>query len=165
MTIRIAAVGMSHAHIYNQVNALVNAGAELVWFYSDEPAEMAACAERYPQAKPARNLAEILDDPTIHLVASAVVPNQRAELGIQVMQHGKDYSCAKPGFTTLEQLARVREVQAATGRIYTVHFGERYDNSATVKAGELVQAGAIGQVIQTTGFGPHRLLGHLPRPD
>jgi predicted dehydrogenase len=99
---------------------------------------------------------EILDDESLQLVVSAAIPNERAPLGIEVMRHGKDYMSDKPGFTTLEQLAEVRRVQAETGRIYSVCFSERFNNPATVKAGELVQAGAIGRVVQTIGLGPHR---------
>lgn len=36
-------------------------------------------------------------------------------------------------------------------------YSERLENRATVKAGELVKAGAIGKVIQTIGMGPHRM--------
>jgi predicted dehydrogenase len=36
-------------------------------------------------------------------------------------------------------------------------YSERLENRATVRAGELVKAGAIGRVIQTVGLGPHRL--------
>lgn len=165
MSIRIAAIGLSHYHIYNQVDALLGAGAELVWFLGSEPDRAAEFAQRYPQAKPARSVDEILDDDSIQLIASAAVPDERAPLGIRVMQRGKDYSCAKPGFVSLEQLAEARRVQAATGRKYLVHFGERVDNAATVKAVELVASGAVGRIVQTTGFGPHRLLGHVPRPD
>jgi predicted dehydrogenase len=163
MSIRIAAIGLSHAHIYNQVDAVLKAGAELVWFYGDEPERIEEFAKRYPQAKQARTINEILSDESIDLIASAAIPDERAALGVQVMQHGKDYSCAKPGFTSLEQLAEVKRVQAETERIYAVHFGERIGNRSTVKALELVSAGAIGRVIQMTGFGPHRLLGHIPR--
>lgn len=165
MSIRIAAIGLSHYHIYNQVKALLLGGAELVWFYGTELDRAKEFGERYPQAKQARSIDEILEDDSIDLIASAVIPSERAPLGIRVMQSGKDYSCAKPGFISLEQLAAVKQVQAETGRIYMVHFGERLDNLATNKAGELVRAGAIGQVIQMTGFGPHRLLGHVPRPE
>jgi predicted dehydrogenase len=165
MSIRIAAIGLTHPHIYNQVNALLDAGAELVWFWGEEPERIADFKRAYPAVKQAREIDEILEDPTIDLVASAALPAERAPLGIRVMQHGKDYSAAKPAFTTLEQVQEARRIQAETGRIYAVHFGERYDNKATVHAGELVQQGAIGQVIQTTGFGPHRLLGHIPRPE
>ena len=165
MSIRIAAIGLSHNHIYNQVKALLDAGAELVSFYGAEPERVAAFASQYPQAKQARDIDEILEDNTIHLVASATIPDERAPLGIRVMQHGKDYSCAKPGFVSLEQLKQARRIQAETGRIFAVHYGERFDNMATVKAGELVHSGAIGRVAQTIGFGPHRLLGHVERPD
>jgi predicted dehydrogenase len=63
----------------------------------------------------------------------------------------------KPGFTSLSQLAEVRRVQRETGRIYSVCFSERFESAATVKAGELVRAGAIGRVVQTVGLGPHRI--------
>jgi predicted dehydrogenase len=36
-------------------------------------------------------------------------------------------------------------------------YSERFENRATVRASELVQAGAIGKVLQTVGLGPHRL--------
>ena len=95
---------------------------------------------------------------------SAGIPVERAPLGIRVMQHGKDYMADKPGITTLAQLAEVRKVQAETKRIYSIMYSERFENRATVKAGELVKAGAIGQVIQTIGLGPHRITP-ATRPD
>src|SRR3970282_2394607 len=61
------------------------------------------------------------------------------------------------GTTPLEVLAEVRRVQAETRRIYSITYSERFENRATVKAGELVKAGAIGKVIQTIGLGPHRM--------
>lgn len=165
MKIRIAAIGLSHNHIYNQVSALLEAGAELAAFHEADPERAAAFMAHYPQANRVQGIDEILEDPSIHLVASAAIPNERAPLGVRVMQHGKDYFCDKPAFVSLAQLEAARQVQAETGRIYSVYFGERFGSPSTVKAGELVQAGAIGQVIQTTGFGPHRLLGHVVRPE
>ena len=70
---------------------------------------------------------------------SAAIPDERAPLGIRVMQHGKDYMADKPGITTLEQLADVRRVQAQTRRIYSIMYSERLENRATIRAGELVQ--------------------------
>jgi predicted dehydrogenase len=43
-------------------------------------------------------------------------------------------------------------------------YSERFENRATVKAGDLVKAGAIGKVIQTIGLGPHRMTPQS-RPD
>jgi predicted dehydrogenase len=58
----------------------------------------------------------------------------------------------------------VRQVQAETGRIYSVCYSEHFETRSTVKAGELVAAGTIGKVVNTTGLGPHKLK-NLPRPD
>ena len=165
MTIRFAAIGFAHPHIYGICEALLNAGAELVSFYDTEPERIATFSERYPQAQQAESIEAILEDERIQVVASASIPNERAPLGVQVMQHGKDFLAAKPAFSSMEQLEDARRIQAETGRIYSVYFGERFHNHATIKAGELVHAGAIGQIVQTVGFGPHRLLGHTPRPD
>lgn len=48
-------------------------------------------------------------------------------------------------------------MRTATGRIYSILYGERFENRATVRAAELVKAGAIGRVLQTIGLGPHRI--------
>ncbi len=70
----------------------------------------------------------------------------------------------KPGATTLEQLAELRRVQRETGRIYSILYSERLESRATVRAATLVRDGAIGEVVQTIGLGPHRV--HPPeRPD
>src|SRR6266498_2860282 len=156
-TIRCAAIGLNHGHIYGQVNLLLRAGAELVSFFATEPELIAQFAQTYPQARLASSAQEILEDDSIHLIASAAIANERAPLGIAAMRHGKDFMSDKPGFTTLEQLAEARRVQAETGRIYSICFSERFENPATVKAGELVAAGAIGRVIQMIGLGPHRI--------
>src|SRR5690606_19522389 len=111
----------------------------------------------YPNAKQARSEKEILEDSSVQLVASASIPIDRAPLGIQVMKHGKDFMADKPGIVTLDQLAEASRVHKETGRIYSMMYSERFENRATVKAGELVKAGAIGKVIQTIGLGPHRM--------
>lgn len=155
-TIRFAVIGINHGHIYGQVNLLLRAGAELVSVFAPEPDLLATFTKTFPQARVAGSAEEILEDQTIQLVVSAAIPNERAPLGFAVMQHGKDYMSDKPGFTTLEQLEEARRVQAETGRIYSICYSERFENAATVKVGELVQAGAIGRVLQTIGLGPHR---------
>ena len=155
--IRFGVIGMNHSHIYGQVGAVLGGGGELVSAYAKEADLAAAFAKRYPQAKVARTEQEILEDRTIQLVLSAAIPDERAPLGIRVMQHGKDYMADKPGITTLEQLADVRRVQKETRRIYSIMYGERLENRATIRAAELVKAGAIGRVVQTVGLGPHRM--------
>ena len=155
--LRFSVIGMNHGHINSQVGAVVRGGGEFVSYYAKEPELMADFAKRYPQAKQAKSENEILDDSSIQLVLSAGIPVDRAPLGIRVMKAGKDYMSDKPGITTLDQLAEVRRVQKETKRIYSIMYSERFENRATVKAGDLVKAGAIGNVIQTIGLGPHRM--------
>jgi predicted dehydrogenase len=155
--IKFAVIGINHYHIYSQVDAVLRGGGELVSFYAKEPDLAEGFSKRYSQAKLTRGENEILEDGSIHLVLSAAIPDERAPLGIRVMQHGKDYMSDKPGISTLEQLAEVRRVQAQTHRIYSIMYSERFENRATVKAAELVKAGAIGRVVQTIGLGPHRM--------
>jgi predicted dehydrogenase len=154
--IRFAAIGLNHSHISGQVDTVIRGGGQLVSFFAKETDLAGAFVKRFPDAKLARSEREILDDPSIQLVVSAAVPNERGPLGIEVMRHGKDFMVDKPGTTTLEQLADVRRVQAETNRIYSV-LVERLESKAINKAGELVKAGAIGQVIQTVGLAPHRM--------
>ena len=156
-SIRFSVIGLNHGHIYSQTDAMIRSGGEFVAFYAKESELAEAYGKRYPQAKLARNEKEILEDNSIQLVVSASIPVDRAPLGIEVMRHGKDFMVDKPAITTLKQLADVRRVQKETKRIYSIMYSERFENRATVKAGELVKAGAIGQVIQTIGLGPHRL--------
>ncbi len=162
--IRFGVVGINHDHIYGQVDLLLRAGAELVSVHAPEANLLAKFTDTYPQARVVSSIEQILEDETLQLVVSAAIPSERASIGIAAMQHGKDYMSDKPGFTTLQQLAEARRVQAETGRIYSICFSERFENRATVRAGELVKAGAIGRVLQTIGLGPHRTRLHT-RPD
>jgi predicted dehydrogenase len=155
--IKFSVIGMNHGHIYGQVEAVTRGGGQLISYYAKEADLVAAFAKRYPNAKLASSEKEILDDKSVQLVLSSAIANERAPLGVRVMKSGKDFMADKPGITTLEQLAEVRKVQKQTGRIYSIMYSERFENRATVKAGELVKAGAIGKVIQTIGLGPHRM--------
>jgi predicted dehydrogenase len=155
--IHFAVIGINHAHVYRQVDALTRGGGELVSYFAKEPDLAVAFSKKYPHAKLVRSEKEILESDDIQLIASAAIPDQRAPLGIEAMRHGKDFLSDKPGMTTLQQLAEVRRVQARTKRIYSIMFSERHENRATVKACDLVKAGAIGQVVHVIGIGPHRL--------
>src|SRR6187399_189746 len=137
--IYFSVIGINHNHIYSQVDSVIRGGGQLVSFYAKEDDLATTFSKKYPQAKKANAEKEILEDKSIQLVLSSIIPNERAPLGIRVMQHGKDYMSDKPGITSLEQLAEVRRVQKQTGRIYSIMYSERFENKATLKAGELVK--------------------------
>lgn len=163
-TVRFGVIGVNHGHIYGQVNAMLEAGAEFVAYYAPEPDLAEQFGKAYAGIPLARSAEEILDDDSIQLIVNAGIPSDRAPLGIEVMRRGKDYMVDKPGFTTLDQLAEARRVQAETGRIYSVCYSERLLQRATVKAGELARSGAIGRVVQTVGLGPHHTRPHTRPP-
>jgi predicted dehydrogenase len=159
-TVRFAVIGINHDHINDMTGLLLEAGAYHAGFFAVEDDLAAAYSDRFPGARRINDQRRILDDESIHLVASAAIPDERGPLGISVMKHGKDFLSDKPGFTSLDVLERARRVQRETGCIYSIDFGERLRNPAMVKAAELVTAGAVGRVIQTVGLGPHRLNAH-----
>ncbi len=163
-SIRFSVIGINHNHINGMVSSIIKGGGELVMVYAKEPDLLKGFTRAFPTAKVARSEEEILEDNSIQLVASAGIPVERAPLGIRVMQAGKDYMTDKPGILTFEQFKKVKKVQKETNRIYSIMYSERLGSPAAVKAGELIQAGAIGKVVQTIGMGPHRMTPKT-RPD
>ena len=152
-----AAMALDHGHIYGMCNGLVEAGATLKSVYDPDPQKLAAFCKAYPGVKAAACEAEILNDPSVRLVAGAAVPSERCSLGLRVMDHGKDYFTDKSPFTTLEQLDSAKAKVKETNRKYAVYYSERLHVESAVFAGELIKDGAVGRVIQVIGLGPHRL--------
>jgi predicted dehydrogenase len=155
--IKFSVIGLNHGHITSMTTAVMRGGGDLALVYAREPELIAQFTKQFPMATVARSEREVLEDPSTQAVLSAAIPDERAPLGIRVMRAGKDFIADKPGITTLDQLADVRRVQADTKRIYSIVYSERFENRATIRAGELVKAGAIGRVVQTIGLGPHRM--------
>jgi predicted dehydrogenase len=159
----VAAIRLDHGHIYGMCNGLTEAGATIKWVFDPEPKRVDDFRAKFPQAKAARNLDEILADPEVRLVACAAVTSERGPIGCTVMQAGKDYFCDKAPFTTLDQLEQARAVVARTGRKYMVYYSERLHNESAMFATDLVNEGVVGKVIQVLNLAPHRL-GKASRP-
>lgn len=152
-----AVMYLDHGHIAGMCNGLVEAGATMKWVYDPDPEKVTRFKYAFPQAQIASSEEEILNDPEVILVAAAAVTYLRAEIGIRVLDSGKDYFTDKAPLTTLEQLALVKAAIRRSGRRYWCYFSERLHVESAVYAGQLIQDGTIGDVIQVTGFGPHRL--------
>jgi predicted dehydrogenase len=155
--IKFSAIGLDHAHIYGMTRAIQRGGGELVSFYSKDPAQIAQYRKEFGDVKLAASEDEIIADKSIQLVLGAPVPDLRAPLGIRVMKAGKDYLGDKPAITSLEQLADVRKAIKETRRKFAIMYSERLEVRSAVHAGELIQQGAIGKVIQTVNLAPHRM--------
>jgi predicted dehydrogenase len=155
--IRFGVCGMSHDHIHGMIKAIQRGGGELVAAWGLEADKLAIFTERYPHVRMVKAQEAILDDPSLQLVLSSHIANERAGIGVRAMKRGKDFLADKPGVTTLEDLALVRRTVAETGRIYGIMYSERLEVPAAVHAGELIRQGAIGKVIQTINIAPHQI--------
>jgi predicted dehydrogenase len=163
--LRFGVIGIDHRHIYDQVRGLLDIGAECAGYWSGPGAATeSGFNERFPQIAKVADRRALLEDASVELITCAAIPRDRALYAVEAMEHDKDVMADKPGVISFAQLEQVRAAQAATGRIFSVNFTERFEVRAVSKATELVRAGAIGRVLQTIGLGPHRLNRHL-RPD
>jgi len=156
--------GLDHGHIFGQTNGLIDAGATLKYVYDPDPKKLDDFLTRYPQAKRAASIEEILEDDETICVASANVPCERGPLGVRILNAGKHYFTDKSPFTTLEQLSDARRAVAATEKRYMVYYSERLHNESSMKATELIRGGAIGEVLQVINLAPHRM-SKSARPD
>ena len=97
--VRFAAVGLDHSHIFGQIAGLVSAGGTLVGVSSADPEASVAqeVRRRWPEAPWVDDVHQLLQDPTVELVTTAAVPDQRAATAIEALRHGKDVVTDKPG--------------------------------------------------------------------
>jgi predicted dehydrogenase len=156
-SIKFAVCGMSHDHIYGMIGAIQRGGGVLVAAWGGEQDKLAEFKKRFPDVKLVATQDAIIHDPSVQLVLSSQIANERAGIGIRAMKHGKDFLSDKPGITTLEDLAEVRATISQTDKIYAIMYSELLEVKAAIKAGELVKAGAIGKVIQTINIAPHQI--------
>jgi len=163
--LKFAAIGIDHRHIFGMAQNMMAEGAAFAgWYTEGEPEPVAGFLKRFPDVPRVADAATLLDDPTIDLILLSGIPRDRAGWAVKAMQAGKDVMSDKPGCTTLAQLADIKACVAATGRIWSIDFSERFEVPAVTRAAGLVAEGAIGRVVQTVGLGPHRL-NRATRPD
>ena len=161
----VGVVGIDHRHIFGMLDGALAAGARAVAWWSPAPpsAWEEEFVKRHPDLPRRASMEEVLEDDGVELALLAGVPCDRAGHALAAMRAGKDVMVDKPGCTTLAQLAQLREAIEKTGRIWSVNFSERFEVPAVTRAKELVDAGAIGKVVQTVGLGPHRHNPHTRR--
>jgi predicted dehydrogenase len=162
--LKVAVLGIDHRHAFGMLGNMLGQGATCVgWWTDGAPEPLDGFAKRFPDAPRLPSVDAVLQaKPDLVIISS--IPCDRAALAIRAMEAGIDVMTDKPGCTTLAQLDAIKDCVARTGRIWSVDFSERFEVPCVTRAAELVQAGAIGRVVQTVGLGPHRL-NRSTRPD
>lgn len=164
MSLRFAALGLDHRHIYGMSQGMLDAGCEFAAFWTEgEPEPFAGFKKRFPNV-PRQSLDTILQDHSIALVLIAAPPAERANLSLDAMRNGKDVMLDKPGCLTFAELAEIERTITQTGRIWSVNFSERFEVPATTLADQLLDGGRIGKLVHILSQGPHRLNAQM-RPD
>ncbi|MEQ3709846.1 MAG: Gfo/Idh/MocA family oxidoreductase [Tateyamaria sp.] len=164
MTLSFVALGLDHRHIYGMTENMVRIGGRCLGYWTDgTPQPLAGYVERFPDLHRFATLEDALAAGADLALVSAI-PADRAALSIRAMQTGHDVMTDKPGCTTIEQLDQIKAAVAETGRIWSINFSERFEVPCVTLADQLVQEGAIGRVVHTTGLGPHRL-NRATRPE
>ena len=160
---KFAAAYFDHGHLYGQINGLTEAGGELVMIFDTNPERLEELKQKFPSATVAKSFDEVLES-DVQMVAAAAIPNLRGPIGCQVMKAGKDYFTDKCPFTSPDQLEEAQKVVEATGQKYMVYYSERVHVESAWYVDQLIQDGAIGDIVHMEIFGPHRL-GKAGRPD
>lgn len=164
MTLAFIALGLDHRHIYGMTENMLRIGAKCLGYWTEgTPQPLEGYVKRFPDLYRFASLDEALKAGADLALVSAV-PADRATLSIQAMHSGHDVMTDKPGCTDLDQLAAIKAAVAETNRIWSINFSERFEVPCVTLADQLVQDGAIGKVVHTTGLGPHRL-NRPTRPD
>jgi predicted dehydrogenase len=164
MTLAFVALGLDHRHIYGMTENMLGVGARCLGYWTDgTPQPLEGYAKRFPDLHRFATLEQALAAGADLALISAI-PADRATLAVRAMRASHDVMTDKPGCTTLAQLAQVKAAVAETDRIWSINFSERFEVPSVTMADELVQGGAIGRVVHTTGLGPHRL-NRSTRPD
>lgn len=156
--VTVAVLGIDHRHAFGMLEGMQQAGAKARgWWTEGSPIPLDGFVKRFPEVPRIADHRSILDDPEVDMVLISSIPSDRARLAISAMDAGKDVMTDKPGCVSLEELEQIKATVMRTGRKWYVNFGERFEVPSVGKAGELVAQGAIGKVVHTTGFGPHRV--------
>ena len=156
--LKIAVMGAEHRHIFGQLKGMLDIGCECkAWWTEGENNISQDFFKKFPNIPRVLDKTILFNDPGISLILIADIPVKRASLAIECMKAGKDVMIDKPGCTTLEQLEAIKQTIDETKRIFSIDFSERFEVSSVQVASNLIQKGEIGKVVQTIGFGPHRL--------
>ena len=156
--LKIAVMGVEHRHIFGQLKGMLDIGCECKgWWTEGENNISQDFFKKFPNIPRVLDKTILFNDPGISLILIADIPVKRASLAIECMKAGKDVMIDKPGCTTLEQLEAIKQTIDETKRIFSIDFSERFEVSSVQVASNLIRKGEIGKVVQTIGFGPHRM--------
>jgi predicted dehydrogenase len=104
-------------------------------------------AEKYPDVRVVRSVAELLDIRDIRLIVIATPNETHAPIARQCLEAGRDVVVDKPFATTLEEAAELVELARNCGGLITVYQNRRYDGDFQALR-QLVADGTLGRIVR-----------------
>ena len=144
----------------NIANAIERTGkAGLSWLCDTNPANLSALSRRYPQAKTATDISEIMRDHTVDAVIIATPTHTHFELAKLALDEGKHVLVEKPLTTRSTEAESLVRLARSAGRVLmTGHVFEYNAAVRTIK--DLITAGELGEIyymsFERTNLGPVR---------
>lgn len=165
--IGVGVAGLEHPHAFGIALALQEAGAVILGFCSERPDDdpmVSAFAALFPAASQSVDLQAMLGSDRIAVVVTTGVPADRANDAIAALDAGRHVVADKPIAIDQAQLERLESAVAQADTVFSVWYSERFESRATEMASALLGSGAIGNLVEVIGLGPHRLAAET-RPD
>ncbi len=145
-TVRIGVAGLGYWGPNLARNFAAIPGCELTWCCDDDPGIRDRMAARYPAARLAENLQELLDDPDLDAVALATPVPTHAALAARVLSARKHCYVEKPLALSVDDAAQAVDAARDSGCLLMVGHLLEY-HPAVRKLKELADAGELGERI------------------
>jgi predicted dehydrogenase len=104
-------------------------------------------AEKYPEVRVVRTLAELLAMPAIRLIVVATPNVTHEPIARACLEAGRDVVVDKPFTTTLKEAEGVVALAEKRGRLITVYQNRRYDGDFQAIR-QLVAEGTLGKIVR-----------------
>ena len=155
MAVRLAAIGFQHQHMFHMLDRLLaEPEIELVALAEHDPALRELAAGRYRVAAYA-DYQELLARARPDAAVLAPINRDRPRIVAACAQAGAHVYVDKPIATSLEGVALIETALGSYGTIVYMAAGGGYGPSWGWR--RLVEAGALGQLVQFVNLAPHRL--------
>ena len=139
----LLAYGMS-GQVFHAPFLDLHPGYDLHWVWQRTRSD---AKDRYPRLKIARQLEEILDDPTVELVIVNTPEPTHFELVSKALEAGKHVVVEKAFTPTVSQARQLLELAHSKHRHLTVYHNRRWD-SDFLTISELLRQGLLGQILE-----------------
>ena len=150
--VRLGVIGVGSRGRFLTLNLLNTEGVEVAAVCDDYPPHYDRAIELTGgNARAFADYRELLAMPDLDGVVIATPFHEHARMAIDAMQAGKHVFCEKSLAKTYDECRAIADTQRATGRIFQIGH-QRLFSLRFLKALDLIQAGAIGEITQIRAF-------------